>query len=77
MTQKPIALEAKARMDRGELVDDATIIEIVKDRLRQPDPVNLEHRAYLSANLRGHRVARRILGRSVDPGVGPRGDCAG
>ena len=35
--QKPIALEAKARMDRGELVDDGTIIEIVKDRLRQPD----------------------------------------
>jgi adenylate kinase len=33
----PVALEAKARMDRGELVDDDTIIAIVKDRLQQPD----------------------------------------
>ena len=33
----PVALEAKARMDRGELVDDDTIIAIVKDRLEQPD----------------------------------------
>jgi len=33
----PVALAAKARMDRGELVDDATIIAIVKDRLQQPD----------------------------------------
>jgi adenylate kinase len=32
-----VALEAKARMDRGELVDDDTIIAIVKDRLQQPD----------------------------------------
>jgi adenylate kinase len=35
--ENPVALEAKARMDRGELVDDDTIIEIVKERLRQPD----------------------------------------
>ena len=33
----PVALEAKARMDRGELVDDGTIIAIVKLRLEQPD----------------------------------------
>jgi adenylate kinase len=33
----PTALEAKARMDRGELVDDATMIEIVADRLARPD----------------------------------------
>jgi adenylate kinase len=33
----PVALEAKARMDRGELVDDDTIIAIVRDRLQQPD----------------------------------------
>ena len=33
----PVALAAKARMDRGELVDDATIIAIVKDRLQQSD----------------------------------------
>ena len=32
-----IALEAKKRMDLGELVDDATIIEIVRERLKQPD----------------------------------------
>lgn len=35
--QLPLAVEAKARMDRGELVDDATIIAIVRDRLLQPD----------------------------------------
>ena len=33
----PVALEAKARMDRGELVDDDTMIAIVKDRLQQQD----------------------------------------
>jgi adenylate kinase len=33
----PVALEAKALMDRGELVDDDTIIAIVKHRLQQPD----------------------------------------
>src|SRR5918992_5194644 len=33
----PVALEAKARMDRGELIDDATMIAIVKDRLMRPD----------------------------------------
>jgi adenylate kinase len=33
----PIAVEAKKRMDRGELVDDAMIIAIVRDRLLRPD----------------------------------------
>jgi len=33
----PIALEAKARMDRGELVDDETMIAIVRERLMRPD----------------------------------------
>ena len=33
----PIALKAKERMDRGELVDDETIIAIVRDRLAKPD----------------------------------------
>lgn len=33
----PVALEAKQRMDRGELVDDATIIAIVRERLQRPD----------------------------------------
>jgi len=33
----PVALEAGALMDRGELVDDATIIAIVRDRLSKPD----------------------------------------
>lgn len=36
-TKLAAAVEAKARMDRGELVDDATMIEIVRDRLLQPD----------------------------------------
>lgn len=35
--KNPTALEAKARMDRGELVDDATMIAIVADRLSKPD----------------------------------------
>jgi adenylate kinase len=33
----PIALKAKELMDRGELVDDETIIAIVRDRLARPD----------------------------------------
>src|SRR5688572_7435577 len=35
--QNPVALEAKARMDRGELIDDETMIAIVRDRLLRPD----------------------------------------
>jgi adenylate kinase len=35
--KNPTALEAKARMDRGELVDDAMIIAIVEERLARPD----------------------------------------
>jgi adenylate kinase len=35
--QHPVALAGKARMDRGELVDDATMIAIVRDRLLRPD----------------------------------------
>jgi adenylate kinase len=31
------ALEARARMDRGELIDDATMIAIVRHRLQRPD----------------------------------------
>ena len=33
----PVALRAKELMDRGELVDDATMIAIVRERLLQPD----------------------------------------
>jgi adenylate kinase len=35
--QNPVALEAKKLMDRGELVDDTTIIAIVRDRLSRSD----------------------------------------
>jgi len=35
--QNAVALAAKAGMDRGELVDDATMITIVRDRLLRPD----------------------------------------
>jgi len=35
--QNPVALAAQAGMDRGELVDDATMIAIVRDRLLRPD----------------------------------------
>ena len=33
----PLALRAKDRMDRGELVDDETMIGIVRERLSRPD----------------------------------------
>jgi adenylate kinase len=36
-TPGAIAPEARARMDRGELVDDETMIAIVRDRLWRPD----------------------------------------
>jgi adenylate kinase len=35
--RNPIAMDAKARIDRGELVDDDTMIAIVKERLMKPD----------------------------------------
>jgi adenylate kinase len=35
--QLPVALKAKELMDRGELVDDATMIAIVRERLMRPD----------------------------------------
>jgi adenylate kinase len=35
--RNPVAVAAKTLMDRGELVDDATIIAIVRDRLAKPD----------------------------------------
>jgi adenylate kinase len=35
--QWPLALAAKAKMDRGELVDDETMIGIVRERLARPD----------------------------------------
>ena len=35
--QIPIAMRAKELMDRGELVDDATMIAIVRERLMRPD----------------------------------------
>ena len=37
--QLPLAIVASAKMDRGELVDDATMVGIVRDRLSQPDTV--------------------------------------
>ena len=33
----PVALKVKERMDRGELADDVTMIEIVRKLLQQPD----------------------------------------
>jgi len=35
--RNPTALDAKACMDRGELVDDGTMIAIVADRMTKPD----------------------------------------
>ena len=35
--RNPVALEAKALMDQGRLVNDATMIAIVRDRLNRPD----------------------------------------
>jgi len=36
----PLGLRAKAIMDRGELVDDDTIVGIVRERLAKPDVAN-------------------------------------
>ena len=36
-TSTPLGLKAKAAVEQGQLVDDATMIAIVRDRLRQPD----------------------------------------
>ena len=36
-SQTPLGLKAKATIDAGKLVDDATMIGIVRDRLLQPD----------------------------------------
>jgi adenylate kinase len=33
----PVAMVAKAKMDRGELVDDQTMVAIVRERLKQQD----------------------------------------
>jgi adenylate kinase len=38
--QMPLALRAKEKMDRGELVDDETMVGVVRDRLSQPDTKN-------------------------------------
>ena len=35
----PLGLRAKALMDQGQLVDDATVIGIVRERLARPDAV--------------------------------------
>jgi adenylate kinase len=35
--QTPMGLEAKERIDRGELLADEIVVEIVKERLSQPD----------------------------------------
>jgi adenylate kinase len=36
-TGLPVALRAKEKMDRGELVDDETMVAIVRERLMRPD----------------------------------------
>ena len=38
--QMPVALRAKERMDRGELVDDDTMVAIVRERLLRSDAQN-------------------------------------
>jgi len=37
LAQTPIGLKVKAIMERGELVDDETMIAIIRERLMQPD----------------------------------------
>src|SRR5688500_15469340 len=36
--QPPLGRKVQATMDRGELVDDATMLEMVRERLARPDP---------------------------------------
>jgi len=64
----PIAVEAKARMDRGELVDDETIVEIVRDRLSRPDA---QQGFVLDGFPRTVAQARSLDRILEDAGVGP------
>jgi adenylate kinase len=36
----PLGLKAKAKMDAGELVSDDIVLELIRDRLREPDTRN-------------------------------------
>ena len=62
--QNPVALEAKARMDRGELVDDATIIAIVRERLAQAGRAAGVRARRVSAHGGAGAGARRADGRA-------------
>src|SRR5436190_1754654 len=56
--QNPVALAAQARMDRGELVDDATMIAIVRERLMRPDA----NRGFVLEGLKIHqRTTKPVL----------------
>jgi len=69
--QKPLGSEAKAYIDKGELVPDAVIIRMVKERLSQPDcakgfmldgfPRNLDQGRALSATLDELGIALDIV----------------
>ena len=62
--KNPVALEAKALMDRGELVDDATIIAIVRDRLTQAGHAARVRARRLSPHGGAGHGARRDHGRA-------------
>ena len=64
----PVALQAKAKMDRGELVDDETIVEIVRDRLSRPDA---QQGFVLDGFPRTVAQARSLDRILEDAGVGP------
>jgi adenylate kinase len=64
----PVAMIAKAKMDRGELVDDETIVAIVRDRLTRPDT---DAGFVLDGFPRTLPQARALDGVIQDRGTGP------
>jgi adenylate kinase len=65
----PLGLEAKAAMDRGDLVPDAVIMGIMKEALAAPSAVNgvvLDGVVRTTPQAAGLAAALKDLGRSVD-----------
>jgi len=73
----PVGRKAKAYMDRGELVPDSIVVEIVSERLRQPDcsrgwlldgfPRSLAQAEALEGSVEGAGDGARVVYLRVNP----------
>ena len=59
-----LGLRAKAAMDAGKLVDDATVLGMIRERLSRPDAAQGLHSGWLSAQHRPGRSAARRCSRT-------------